>query len=89
MEIVVEEGGKRLDQYVMNETGYSRSKIQKMIESHLVLVNGKESKNRYIVHDGDRITVGNYEEPEMSYEPEKIPLDIVSRSVHNGQYDYG
>lgn len=77
MEIVVEEGGKRLDQYVMNETGYSRSKIQKMIESHLVLVNGKESKNRYIVHDGDRITVGDYEEPEMSYEPEKIPLDIV------------
>ena len=29
MEIVVEEGGKRLDQYVMNETGYSRSKVQK------------------------------------------------------------
>ena len=50
-EIKVEVGKKRLDQYVMDYTGYSRTKIQKMIKNGDILVNGKHSKNSYQVNE--------------------------------------
>ena len=76
-EFTVEEKAGRLDQYVMNLTGFSRTKVQKMIKKGAILVNGNPSKNSYQVEVGDQIVVQAVEEEEMSHEPENIPLDIV------------
>ena len=61
----------------MNQTGFSRTKVQKLIKAGAVIVNGKPSKNSYQVEVGDQIVVQAVEEEEMSHEPENIPLDIV------------
>lgn len=76
-EFTVEEKAGRLDQYVMNLTGFSRTKVQKMIKGNTILVNGKPSKNSYQVEVGDKIEVQSFTEEEMSHEAENIPLDIV------------
>lgn len=76
-EFTVEEKAGRLDQYVMNLTGFSRTKVQKMIKNGSVLVNKAPSKNSYHVEIGDKIEVQSFKEEEMSHEAENIPLDIV------------
>ena len=76
-EFTVTEKSGRLDQYIMNQTGFSRTKVQKLIKAGAVIVNGKPSKNSYQVEVGDQIGVQAVEEEEMSHEPENIPLDIV------------
>lgn len=76
-EFTVTEKSGRLDQYIMNQTGFSRTKVQKLIKAGAVLVNGTPSKNSYQVEVGDQIVVQAVEEEEMSHEPENIPLDIV------------
>lgn len=76
-EFTVTEKSGRLDQYIMNQTGFSRTKVQKLIKAVAVIVNGKPSKNSYQVEVGDQIVVQAVEEEEMSHEPENIPLDIV------------
>ena len=76
-EFTVTEKSGRLDQYIMNQTGFSRTKVQKLIKAGAVIVNGKPSKNSYQVEVGDQIVVQAVEEEEMSHEPENIPLDIV------------
>lgn len=76
-EFTVTEKSGRLDQYIMNQTGFSRTKVQKLIKAGAVIVNGKPSKNSYQVEVGDQIVVQTVEEEEMSHEPENIPLDIV------------
>ena len=76
MEIKVEENNIRLDKYLMNNTEYSRSKLQKMIDEGYILVNDKIVKASYSVRLGDVITIDEYEE-ESNIEPENIPLDIV------------
>jgi len=76
-EFTVTEKSGRLDQYIMNQTGFSRTKVQKLIKAGAVIVNGKPSKNSYQVEVGNQIVVQAVEEEEMSHEPENIPLDIV------------
>lgn len=76
-EINVNENGKRLDQFLMEQTEYSRSKIQKMIQEGVILVNGEKVKNSYKVCEGNIITIDEYEEEVLSAEPENIPLNIV------------
>lgn len=77
MEIEVKENeGLRIDKYLLNCTDFSRSKLQKMIESGNILVNGNMVKTSYLVHDGDLITIEDLTD-EVDIVPEDIPLDIV------------
>ena len=77
MEIEVKENeGLRIDKYLLNCTDFSRSKLQKMIESGNILVNGNTVKTSYLVHDGDLITIEDMTD-EVNIVPEDIPLDIV------------
>ena len=77
MEIEVKENeGLRIDKYLLNCTDFSRSKLQKMIESGNILVNGNTVKTSYLVHDGDLITIEDVTD-EVNIVPEDIPLDIV------------
>ena len=67
---------KRIDQYLMNELGISRSKVEKLIKDGHVTVNGKIIKPSYSVKKDDYIEYEIVEE-DMDVEPENIPLDIV------------
>lgn len=68
---------KRLDQYLTENTSYSRSKIQQMIKDGLILVNNNKCKNSYVLKENDEITIEEPNLEEMSAEPEKMDLDIV------------
>ena len=60
MKLIVNDSfNERLDKYIFEceEIDISRSKIQNLIKTGNVLVNGKEAKNSYIVCDGDEIDI--------------------------------
>ena len=76
MKIKVEEQGKRIDVYLIDKTGYSRSQIQKAIKNNEVLVNDSIVKSNYIVKENDVIDF-NYVEKTISVEPKKMDLNIV------------
>jgi 23S rRNA pseudouridine1911/1915/1917 synthase len=70
--------GTRLDQYLVGMfPDYSRSVIQKVIESGGVLVNGGQGKASYKVRHGDRISIRPPEPTHDLPAPEDIPLDVL------------
>lgn len=69
---------KRLDAFLAERIeGWSRSRLQRLIDDGDVLVNGKTAKPSYKLREGDEIDVDLTEEPAARFEPENIPLDIV------------
>ena len=75
MIVEINDIGKRIDKYLGENTEYTRSKIQKMIENENVLVNGKKVKASYTLKENDNVEVTEYIE-ETDILPENIPLDI-------------
>ena len=67
--------GQRIDKFLVENTEYTRSKIQKMIDNDCILVNGKSIKSSYTLKENDQIEVKDYEE-NTDILPENIPLDI-------------
>lgn len=74
---VLDNVSSRIDSYLSEKLDYSRSKVVKMIKEGYILVNGKTTKNSYVVRYGDKITIKEYEEEPMDVVAENIPLDIV------------
>ena len=77
MEIVVDENDIRIDQYLCSKLEYSRSKIEKLIKNNKILVNDKNIKKSYILHEKDIIKIEEIEEEVIDVVPEKMDLDIV------------
>ena len=76
-EAFIASGGERLDVFLAEKTGKTRSHIKTLIEVGKVTVNGKAEKAGKILKVGDEITVF-YDEPKpLDLEPVDIPLDIV------------
>lgn len=69
--------GKRLDQYVAEETGLSRSAATRMIESGDITVNGRTVAKNLRLKAGDEICVKLSEPEESEILPQDIPLDVV------------
>src|SRR5215813_13488260 len=70
--------GARLDTYLASQIeGWSRARLQRLIENEDVLVNGKVAKPSYKLRDGDEIEVELVAPPTDVFTPENIPLDIV------------
>ena len=67
----------RIDKYIMENTDYSRSKIQKMIDNDYILVNNNHVKNNYILKENDNIYIDTDYKENTDVVPENIPLDIV------------
>ncbi len=68
----------RLDTYLAASIeGWSRARLQRLIEAEDVLVNGKPVKPSYKISAGDEIEVELTSSPLASFTPEDIPLDIV------------
>ena len=80
MKIVVssDNNDERLDSFLSNnkELDLTRSKIQSLIKSGNILVNGKETRNSYKVQENDEIDVTIIEE-NLDIKAEDIPLNIV------------
>ena len=73
-----DDSGMRLDAYLADRIeGWSRSKLQKLIENEDVLVNEKSVKPSHKVRENDEIEVELVEIQATVFEPENIPLDIV------------
>ena len=77
MKISSENVKKRLDVFVFEALGVTRSNAQGMIESGLVTVNGKVESKNYRLRDGDEIEIEEQEPEVLNVEAENIPLDIV------------
>jgi 23S rRNA pseudouridine1911/1915/1917 synthase len=74
----VDDKGMRLDAFLAKHVdGWSRSRLQKLVENGDVLVNNKEAKPSYKLREGDEIDIDLTEAPAERFEPENIPLDIV------------
>lgn len=76
--IVTECNNERIDSYLskIEELDLSRSKIQKLIETNNILVNGKVIKNNYKVNENDKINI-NIVKEENDLKAEKMDLNIV------------
>ena len=66
----------RLDVFLTESTGWSRSQIKNQVDAGKVLVNGKKQKAGFLIKNGDEIDV-KFSKEQMSAEPENISLNIV------------
>jgi 23S rRNA pseudouridine1911/1915/1917 synthase len=70
--------GLRLDAYLASQIeGWSRARLQRLIENEDVLVNGKVAKSSYKLREHDEIEVELITPPADLFTPENIPLEIV------------
>lgn len=73
-----DDAGVRLDAYLASQIeGWSRARLQRLIETEDVLVNGKVSKPSYKLREHDEIEVELTAPPGANFAPENIPLEIV------------
>ena len=76
--VALEDAGVRLDAYLATQIeGWSRARLQRLIESEDVLVNGKPAKPSYKLRENDELEVELIAPAASSFAPEAIPLDIV------------
>lgn len=77
------DAGARLDAYLAaHVAGWSRARLQRLIEAGDVLVNSKLAKGSYKVAAKDEIDVELTPAPASNFTPENIPLDIVFEDAH-------
>lgn len=69
--------GKRLDVYVAERGGITRSASAKLMERGAVKVNGVKMPKNYRLREGDTVDIDFPEPVPDRAEPENIPLDIV------------
>jgi 23S rRNA pseudouridine1911/1915/1917 synthase len=70
--------GLRLDAYLATQIeGWSRARLQQLIEDSEVLVNGRSAKSSQKLHENDEIEVELVSSPSASFAAEDIPLAIV------------
>lgn len=68
----------RLDAYLAAQIdGWSRARLQRLIDDEEILVNGKSAKASYKLRAGDAIEVELAAPPSAGFTPENIPLEIV------------
>ena len=70
--------GSRLDAYLASQfEGWSRARLQRLIENEDVLVNSKPSKPSYKLRENDEIEVELLAPAVEVFTPENIPIEIV------------
>lgn len=75
---IIQESSGRLDRYLAKQfPEYSRSQIQKWIDQGNILVNDQRVKTKYMVNQGDIVSIQEPELEVLSIDPEPIDLDII------------
>ena len=78
LKIGPEHAGLRLDAFLASQIeGWSRARLQKLIENEDVLVNGKPSKSSYKLREGDDLEIELTAPPTTDFAPENISIDVV------------
>lgn len=77
VEVKLEAAGTRIDVFLSQELGLSRSKIQKLIKENLVEVNGKAISSNYTVKVEDQIMVDDNLNYDIDVEAQNIPISII------------
>jgi 23S rRNA pseudouridine1911/1915/1917 synthase len=76
--VTEEQAGERLDAFLATQIeGWSRSRLQRLIEDAEVLVNGRFVKPSYKLHANDEIEVELTPPPSTHFAPEDLPLEVV------------
>jgi len=76
--VAAEDGGKRLDQFLVAHLDVSRARVQQMISEQKVLVKDAPAKASLKLRGGEHISIlGSAERPALRAMAEEIPLDIV------------
>ena len=76
--VTAEESGERVDALLARHLeGFSRSAVQRLIESGAVLLGGRPVKKNLAVSTGDAFLVTLPELAEIPLVPQDIPLDVV------------
>ncbi len=76
--VTAEEAAERLDAFLAARIdGWSRARLQRLIEDGDVLVNGKTTKPSYKVRATDEVDVELTLQPAHTFTPEDIPVDVV------------
>ena len=77
-ELIVEnEESKRIDAYISENTEYSRTAVQRLIEEEKITVNGKKEKASYKVQNGDKIEIEEEPAKEIELKAQDIPVEIL------------
>jgi len=70
--------GERLDVFLATQIeGWSRARLQRLIEDADVLVNGRVAKASYKLHADDEIEVDLVAPPSTAFVPENIAIEVV------------
>ena len=79
MKIRVDDNSKkRLDLYLSSQLPeLTRARIQALLKSGDILVNGKQTKPKYAVCSGDEITINIPEPTPAEAQPEELPINIL------------
>lgn len=78
LQVTAEEAGERLDAFLaVRVEGWSRSRLQRLIEDADVLVGGKTTKPSYKVRPNDEIEIELTPSPSETFTPENIPLEVI------------
>ena len=68
----------RIDRFLANNLPeYSRSRIQQLIRTGFVTLNGAATRARYLVRTGDKIELSEPPLEKLDNQPEPIPLEIL------------
>ena len=72
------DAGERLDAFLAKHVeGWSRARLQRLIEDQSVLVNGVASKPSHKLRPNDQIEVDLTPAPTTAFVPEDIPIEVV------------
>jgi 23S rRNA pseudouridine1911/1915/1917 synthase len=78
LSVTAEESGERLDAFLATRVeGWSRARLQRLIDDADVLVNGLTVKPSHKIRAGDEIEIELTASLEESFAPEDIPLEVV------------
>jgi len=81
--ITQEDSLDRLDKLLaLRYPDFSRTYFQNLIDKGSVLLNGERIKKRIVPKYGDEVSIIFEHPPEISLEPEDIPLDILFEDEH-------
>ncbi len=67
----------RVDVFLSGKLDLTRSRIKKLCDDKMVIVNGQISKANKVVKENDEIIVTIPEDKQLDATPENIPLDVV------------